>query len=72
MGGLPTFVKLMANGKDAPKSAIKGERYRQGSRRSTVYRLPPSAARVTLRRDLLAVPRRIGPGAEAVVAFRKG
>jgi dihydroorotase len=34
------------------------------------YGLPPNAACVTLRRDPLAVPERIAPGAEALVPFR--
>jgi dihydroorotase len=36
------------------------------------YGLPPNAARVSLRRDPLAVPERIDPAAEALAPFRAG
>jgi dihydroorotase len=36
------------------------------------YRLPPNETRVTLRREPLAVPERIGAGQSAVVPFRAG
>ena len=36
------------------------------------YRLPPNAGRITLRREPLEVPARIGMGAGGVVPFRAG
>ena len=36
------------------------------------YRLPPNEARMTLRREPLAIPERIGTGDTAVIPFRAG